>query len=148
MKITRETDHAIKCVLYLSIQQFECISVAELSEKLNIPRQFLAKIVQKLSKAGILASQQGKQGGFRLVSKPSEIKLYDVFIAIQSIPTVNTCVVDEQFCERVSFCAVHNVWMDIQSDIIKKLKNTDFMMLGRNEFENLRLLQTKIKSEK
>jgi Rrf2 family protein len=143
MKITRETDHAIKCILYLCIQQYECISVAELSEKLNIPRQFLAKIVQKLSKAGLLESQQGKQGGFRLTSHPSEINLYDVFIAIQSVPVVNSCVVDNHFCERTSFCAVHNVWMDVQADIIKKLKETDFMTLSRNEFESLRKLQTK-----
>ena len=143
MKITRETDHAIKCILYLCIQQYECISVAELSEKLNIPRQFLEKIVQKLSKAGLLESQQGKQGGFRLTSHPSEVNLYDVFIAIQSVPVVNSCVVDNHFCERTSFCAVHNVWMDVQADIIKKLKETDFMTLSRNEFESLRKLQTK-----
>ena len=129
MKITRETDHATKCVLFLAEDPESRRSVSEIAKKCGIPRSFLAKILQKLTKAGIVDSSQGNTGGFRLCRKPEQISLYDVFRVIQGPMAVNACVVDQQFCDRVRFCSVHPVWVEIQHDIVQKLESTNFKAL-------------------
>ena len=133
MKITRETDHATKCVLFLSRSPNQLIPVNEIAKKNDIPRSFLAKILQKLTKAGIVTSQQGNQGGFQLLRSPQEISLYDIFVTIQGEPHVNGCVVDHKFCNRVNFCSVHPVWVTIREEIVNKLKGINFSMLYEQE---------------
>ena len=44
MKITKETDYAIICVLYLAVRRFDYVTVAEIADSYNIPKAFLSKI--------------------------------------------------------------------------------------------------------
>ena len=134
MKITRETDHAVKCVIYLSETPDQYRPVGDIAEKCGIPRSFLAKILQKLTKAGIVESLKGNQGGFKICKTPKEISLYDVFKVIQGPMAVNACVVDQNVCDRARFCTVHPIWVEIQNDIVTKLEATDFQLLtGKNQ---------------
>ena len=66
MQITRETDYAIRCVLHLARQPRRVAPAAEIAAATQVPRIFLAKILQRLAKAGIVVSQRGVQGGFSL----------------------------------------------------------------------------------
>ena len=137
MKITKETDHAVKCVLYLSKIDSDFVSVSEISKKNNIPKSFLAKIIQKLTKAEILISQQGKQGGFKLARDPHTITLFDVFESIQGCCLVSECVVEENYCERDKYCPVHLVWGELRDYIVEKMKSKNFSNLASEEIENL-----------
>ena len=140
MKITRETDHAIKCILYLSVSTGELVSITEISKNNDIPKAFLAKIIQKLAKKGIIISQKGNQGGIRLAKNPVDLSLYDVLKAIQELPVINECIIDTDFCERQGYCSIHGVWKEIQQDIIEKLKKINFAYLLKKEFDRLKRL--------
>ena len=129
MKITRETDHAIRCVQYLSKYPEQCFTVSVIADKADIPRAFLAKIIQKLAKAGVVRSLQGAQGGFILARKPKEISLKEVVEITQGPIVINPCLVDESFCTRTKSCNVHPVWDRISSLIAKELQETDFSSL-------------------
>jgi len=135
MKITRETDHAIKCILYLSHCPDKYVPVAEIATKNVIPRSFLAKILQKLSKLGVVESLQGNHGGFRLTRSPEKINVFEIFEAIQGAMIINECVVDQQFCNRVKFCSIHPIWQEIKRDIEDKLTQTNFLMLSQQELQ-------------
>lgn len=129
MKINRETDHAVKCVQYLSKYPEQCLTVTEISDKTDVPKAFLAKIIQKLAKVGIVRSIQGAQGGFQLARSPSKINLREVVETIQGPIVVNPCLVDESFCTRSKYCKVHPVWNRINNMIAKELQGTDFLSL-------------------
>ncbi|MDH5560494.1 MAG: Rrf2 family transcriptional regulator [Deltaproteobacteria bacterium] len=133
MKIKRETDHALKCVLHLAQHQDEYINVLEISQQKNIPRTFLAKILQKLTKAGIVESHQGSHGGFKLTRQPAEISIYEIYKVVQGGIEVNKCVIDNKFCDRIHYCSIHPVWIEVQVDIKKKLINTSFADLISKE---------------
>src|SRR3990172_4016635 len=80
MQITREGDYGIRSVLYLARQPLKKISfVNEISEDYNIPRSFLAKILQKLVKAKIVRSYRGKKCGFS-----RRCPITSVWVAVQS----------------------------------------------------------------
>lgn len=142
MKITKETDHAVKCVLYLSKIENDFVSVSEISKKNDIPKSFLAKIIQKLTKAEILISQQGKQGGFKLARDPHTISLYEVFESIQGCSLVSECVIEENYCTRDEYCPVHQVWGELRDHIVEKMKSRKFDDMAAEETENLKNLQT------
>ncbi len=121
MLVTRETDYAVRCVVYLAKEQDRIASVSEIAEQMHIPKSFLAKILQQLVREGIVESIRGVNGGFRLLKKPDHITLLEVLTAIQGIAPVNICAIDERLCSMSSHCGVHPVWLEIRREIERRL---------------------------
>ncbi len=130
MEITRETDYAIRCVLYLCGKKEEITMIDEIAREMEVPRSFLAKILQKLARASLVKSFRGVKGGFQLARPPAGISLLDVVEAIEGEVTMNLCVLDQALCGRSDACPVHPVWVDIRKDFRK--------VLGKYNFEKLR----------
>jgi len=130
MLVTRETDYAARCALYLAKCRDRVASVAEISDAMHIPKTFLAKILQRLVRGGIVESIRGARGGYRLIKGPADISLLDVFIAMQGRAPVNSCAIDKKLCRMSSTCAVHPIWMDIRKEVEKRLKHVTFEMLS------------------
>lgn len=130
MFITREADYAVRCVLFLSQEAGRTVSANEISESMTVPRSFLAKILQRLSKNNIVRSTQGIAGGFKLVNKPGKINVFEVIEAIQGPTAVNVCADDERNCDMSNTCPVHPVWVELREDIERKLKRETFARLA------------------
>jgi Rrf2 family protein len=128
--ITREADYAIRCILYMSSMKEKMANVKVIAEPMGIPQSFLAKILQKLMKAGIVESIRGAGGGFRLQKKPSEINLYDVVVAIDGTMSLNRCVDDPSTCELSPDCVVHPIWVDVSGELELLIKSKDFENLA------------------
>jgi Rrf2 family protein len=129
MFVTREADYAVRCVLFLSQKAGRIVSAHEISESMAVSRSFLAKILQRLSKGGIVRSTQGIAGGFELVKKPDKVNILEVIEAIQGPTAVNICAVDERNCDLSSTCPVHPVWVELRENIEKKLRKESFAKL-------------------
>jgi Rrf2 family protein len=129
MQITRETDYAIRCVDYLSDKWGSVTMVDEISREKCVPKSFLAKILQKLTKASLVRSYRGVKGGFELTRQPKDITLLDVIEAIQGPVAMNMCALDEKTCGFSSSCAVHPVWVEIRREVEKILKKNNFAKL-------------------
>jgi Rrf2 family protein len=122
MLVTRETDYAVRCVLYLAREKDQVANVTEIAHAMQIPRTFLAKILQRLIRSKIVGSLRGMNGGFKLAKKPADISLLDIMEAIQGPAGINVCAVDSKKCQRSSSCAVHPVWVDIRREVENRLK--------------------------
>ncbi len=132
MLVTRETDYAVRCVLYLAREKDLVANVTEIAQAMHIPKTFLAKILQRLIRGKIVGSLRGMHGGFTLVKKPIDISLLDIMEAIQGPAGINVCAVDSKKCQRSSSCAVHPVWVDIRKEVERRLKKeTIDKLLGR-----------------
>lgn len=126
MQITRETDYAMRCVLYLSGQPHKIIMVDEISREMATPKSFLAKILQKLVIAGVVRSFRGVKGGFQLNRDPKDINLLDVIEAIEGIVALNACAVDSSVCGFSGTCGVHTVWVKLRVEVNELLKQHNF----------------------
>jgi Rrf2 family protein len=122
MLVTRETDYAIRTVVYLAKDGGRLANVTEVAEAMRIPKTFLAKIVQRLAKHGILESSRGVNGGFRLAIVPKEISLFSILEAIQGTAAINMCVAGRRTCGLSGTCAVHPVWVEMRREVEKRLK--------------------------
>jgi Rrf2 family protein len=122
MLVTRETDYAVRTVIYLARERDRNASVTEIAQVMHIPKSFLAKILQRLVRHHILQSMRGVRGGFMLAKKPSEITLLAVMEAIQGPAGINVCAIDSRRCRMSSTCAVHPVWVEIRQEVERRLK--------------------------
>ena len=129
MLVTRETDYAVRCVLYLAREKDLVANVTEIAHAMHIPKTFLAKILQRLIRGKIVGSLRGMHGGFKLAKKPTEISLLDIMKAIQGTAGINVCAVDSKKCSMSPSCAVHPVWVDIRKDVEGRLKRETIEML-------------------
>ena len=129
MYVTREADYGVRCVLYLARNAQEISSVNEIAKAMHIPKSFLAKIVQRLVKAGIVKSVRGVSGGFSLAKKPKNISILDVIKAIQGNAAINVCAIDKKVCRLSNTCSVHPIWVELREIIEKRLQEENFANL-------------------
>ncbi len=149
MQITRETDYAVRCVLYLSRKGSGITMVDEIAQEMSIPRSFLSKILQKLSKASLIKSYRGIKGGFELARSPELISLLDIVETIQGPVALNRCAVDPAACGFSTTCTVHPVWVELRSHVAGFLAGISFRHLAEKSSADKRTLITtqKVPSE-
>ena len=126
MQITRETDYAMRCLLYLSGHPDKVAMVDEISREMATPKSFLAKILQKLVKAGVVRSFRGVKGGFQLNRAPKDISLLDVIEATEGVVALNACAVDSSVCGFSGTCGVHTVWVTLRGEVNDLLRKHTF----------------------
>jgi len=112
---SKKCEHGLQAILFMATKDIECVCPAEeISNKLNIPKEFISKILQSLTESGIVESKKGKFGGFKLAKHPSKIKLIDIVEAIDGLESFNTCVLGFSECSSKNPCPVHDQWGDLR----------------------------------
>lgn len=134
---SKKCEYGLQAVLYLGAmdEQYTC-SADEISNKLNIPKEFTSKILQNLVERGLIESRKGKSGGFRLAKKTQNIKLIDVVEAIDGLEIFKSCVMGFSNCTKEKKCLMHEEWQEII--------NRAYDMLNKetiNQFKEKMLLQ-------
>lgn len=98
--------------------------VKEISESINSPEAFTAKILQQLVKAGLLSSYKGPTGGFELAPN-KKIKLVDIVKAIDGNKLLENCVLGLETCSSKNPCPVHFRFVEIREQLNETLLSTD-----------------------
>jgi Rrf2 family protein len=130
MRLTRAGEYAIRCVLYLSMKEKGAVaSRNEIADEMDIPRDFLTKIAQQLSRADILEIIQGSKGGFRLLVPPEKLNLLDVIETMMGEIFFNECALRPETCSKSCTCAVHNVWLKARIQFRETLRQATFDQL-------------------
>jgi Rrf2 family protein len=134
MLVTREADYAVRTILYLARNSNRLASVTEIAHAMQIPKSFLAKLLQRLVRSSLLMSSRGVNGGFQLARKPSDITLLSIMEAVQGPAVINVCAVDNKLCKLSSTCVVHPVWVEIRKEVEKRLERetVDKLLADRN----------------
>ncbi|MFX3624491.1 MAG: Rrf2 family transcriptional regulator [Ectobacillus sp.] len=73
MRLTSYTDHALRVLMYLGVHHYKLSSIEQISKTYDISKNNLKKIVNHLSKIGMVETIQGRNGGIRLAKKPEDI---------------------------------------------------------------------------
>lgn len=127
MRLSKAGEYAIRCMFYLSKQHAgDLCSRRVVASEMDIPDQFLGKIAQQLSKAGLIEIVQGAKGGFRLNRSPEQISMLDVIEAVVGPVFLNDCVLRPQSCHRSPYCTVHAVWQRVCEQLKNELRAVRF----------------------
>jgi Rrf2 family protein len=121
---SKKCELAIQAVLFLSIKKEKLIyNAPAISKELKVPKEFVSKMLQILTESGIIGSKKGKNGGFYLARKPSQIKLIEIVEAIDGDNVFKTCVLGFPDCGDENPCPVHDTWGKIRSETYLMLNN-------------------------
>ncbi len=93
LKLTKKADYGLMAMRHLAEHgpKRSC-SAKDMSEAYGIPPEALAKILQRLTKAGLLHSQHGINGGYTLARDPNTISAFEVIQAIDGPLFIRSCV--------------------------------------------------------
>lgn len=131
MQLTRQADYAARAIVYLAVHPQA--NITDIAREQQVPREYMAKILQKLADAGITRSQRGVGGGISLEREPKEINLLDVIEAVEGPVALNRCLVRPHDCPREGICSLHRELQAVQRNLRRQLKAIDFATLARKE---------------
>jgi len=133
MKLTSAAEYGIRALLYLALQPPDKVClISEISKVQEIPEKFLAKILQNLSKGGLVKSYRGVKGGFSLARPPEQVTLKDAVECLEGPMALNRCLISEHSCDRSPRCPVHLVWKEAQEKFMGVLASSDLRTLADN----------------
>jgi Rrf2 family protein len=122
MKIlNRDTDYAIRALVYMAKSPQQVSSVKALVDDLRMPRAFSRRLLQILSREGILRSSKGKGGGFRFRKPPAKIKIKELVEIFQRGFRETKCIFKKKICPDVATCPLRHKIRDIEKKVIDEL---------------------------
>lgn len=128
MQLSRKADYALRAVRHLTnLPKGKLASINAIAEAEAIPREFLAKILKDLTRAGVLVSFQGVTGGYRLSRNSKDVSFLDVIEAIEGPIHINLCTEGGRCsCEQVGTCTMHDFWLGQEAMFKKALSKHSF----------------------
>ena len=133
--ISKKCKYAIKALLYLADNQSEERSIfsTEIAENENIPQKFLETILRELRNFQLLQSKRGKTGGYKLLKKPSEIKLAELMRMMDGPIALLPCVSLNYYtsCDECNetTCTIKPVFEKVRDQTLSILGNTSIEMM-------------------
>jgi Rrf2 family protein len=128
LRLSKKADYALMAMKHLALRSDLASpgaqgssSAREIAEQYDIPIELLAKVLQRLVRRGLLASQQGTRGGYQLARTPGQISVADVIQAVDGPVTVTACSTEEGSCEQFAKCNVRDPLWRVRERILSAL---------------------------
>jgi len=129
--ISKTAIHAVNALVELAgLKDHEFAGAAKLAEKIKAPQNYLGKLLQTLSQAGLVHSQKGLGGGFRLAHRPEDITLYDVVEPIDHVSRWSRCLMSQGTCTEKEPCPMHRQWAVVRDGYFKMLKGSSIAAIA------------------
>ena len=108
MQLTRAADYAVRVMIHLAgLPPGSRASRGELAREAECPEQFLSKVLQSLTRAGLVISHRGNTGGFELPEANRGASILKVVQAIEGPVRLNLCLTSDHACGRQEACSAH-----------------------------------------
>ena len=122
LRLSKKADYALMAVRHLALKSGpSSASAREIAEQYDIPIELMAKVLQRLVRAGLLISTQGTRGGYTLGRPAASISVGDVIQAIDGPFTVTACSTEKNDCEQYSKCSIRDPLWQIRERIAATL---------------------------
>jgi Rrf2 family protein len=117
VRISAKADYAVRAALELAASDGEPMKGEHIAEAQGIPLKFLENILQELRHAGVVRSQRGPEGGYRLARPPSEISLGEVIRAVDGPLASVRGEAPEDLDYEGSAAALRDVWVALRANL-------------------------------
>lgn len=121
--------YALQAVLRLAENGNGRTPASALADELGIPRNYLAKVLQRLARAGMLRSARGPRGGYALTSPPALLTVAQVVAPFEDFGTPTSCLLGGP-CDPADPCAAHarrSAWTDAALKILNQTTLADLL---------------------
>lgn len=143
MQLTRAADYAVRVMIFLaSLEPGERTSLPSIVQATEAPDSFLSKVLQGLTRAGLITSRRGPAGGFEVSEFGRRASVRDVVEAIDGPINLNVCLNHRRSCARKDWCPAHPVWAKAQEAMIAVLSTAKISDLVACEMSDLTQIKT------
>ncbi|NUP89313.1 MAG: Rrf2 family transcriptional regulator [Candidatus Sumerlaeia bacterium] len=120
--LSKTSTHAAKALILLArLPEGAYAGAAALAEEISAPRNYLGKMLQTLARSGLLVSQKGLNGGFRLARPAKKITLFDIVEPFDHVSHWSGCLLSRKACSLDSPCAAHSRWGPVRDSYLEFL---------------------------
>jgi Rrf2 family protein len=124
LKISEAVSLGIHACVIIAGHGADKTNVGKMAETLKASRAHLAKVMQRLVKAGLISSTRGPQGGFVLNNSPDRIRLKEIYEAIEGQLPEGECLFEKKVCGRAN-CPMGNLLRKINQEVNDYLTGTN-----------------------
>ena len=123
---SKTCEYGIRAVFFIAHKTIDGnrVGIKDIAEGIESPEPFLAKILQDLSRKGIIQSFKGPNGGFYLDSASRTRPLSDIVEAVDGDSLFIGCGLGLKACSEINPCPLHDQFKEIRNNIYKMLKDT------------------------
>ncbi len=124
MKLSTRTRYGVRAILELAGNQDKGpMQIKTIAHRQDISVKYLEQLMTILKSAGFIRSVRGAKGGYILAKPANQIKLSDVFNALEGPVTTVECLENESSCKRAADCVTRQVWAEVQRAIESVLQS-------------------------
>lgn len=128
--ITKSSKQVINALVELAkLKENEWLGVGAIAGRIKAPQNYLGKMLQAFVSTGLVVSQKGLGGGFRLGKDAKTITLFDVVEPIENVSVWSECALGLKKCSDKAPCAVHDQWKNVKDEYLGFLKRTTIASL-------------------
>ena len=112
--LTNTAEYALRAMAAIAMAPAGVsLRAQDLAADTHVPIHYLSKVLQRLVAAGLLVSQKGHQGGFRLARPASKIRFSDVLAAVEQTGDAKHCAFGWPVCDPRNPCPLHATWSQL-----------------------------------
>lgn len=133
--LSRTARYGLKAAVHIAEQRDSSPArVEDLSRALDVPRNYLSKILHRMARAGLLNSTRGRGGGFKLRRDPGTVTLREVIECLEPTDVFDVqCLLGRPACSDADPCTAHGRWCAVRDEISRFFAETTLADLARPE---------------
>jgi Rrf2 family protein len=89
------------------------VLLRDVAERQRVSKRYLEHMMTLLRNNGLVVAERGARGGYRLARRPEEIRIVEIFEALEGEVSPVECVRNASICERADECVVRDLWCEV-----------------------------------
>ncbi|WP_297794504.1 Rrf2 family transcriptional regulator [uncultured Eudoraea sp.] len=132
--LSNSSKYALKAVIYLALHTDvnNKMLAKDISERINVPKAYMAKLLQGLAKRKIISSAKGPKGGFYSNPSNKNVTLLEVVEVIDGEKKLESCFLGLDDCNEHKPCPIHSLISPSRSKMIALLESTTIYDLSKD----------------
>jgi Rrf2 family protein len=123
MRFSQESFYALDAMIALARHDTgEAVRLDELARSGQFPPNFLAKILQKLARGGLVTPHRGRRRGYTLALPPEQITVKDIVETVEGAECFRHCFFRSRRCLGGGPCVLHDIGLAIRSELVTRLR--------------------------
>ena len=136
-KLSKATDYGIVLLAQLAGEPGgKPQNARELAEDADLPVPMVSKVLKALARDGLLVSQRGSKGGYRLARPPETLTVSEMISVLEGPLALTDCAMGPDHCERETDCAVREPWQQISRAVERALSDITLADLVHHRFSH------------
>ena len=125
MKLSTRTRYGLRAILELALNHGRGpLQLKIIASNQDISLKYLEQLMATLKSGGLVRSLRGSKGGYILAKAANQIKLSDVFSALEGPSAISVeCLDDNGYCLRAADCVTRQVWVQVQEAVMGVLES-------------------------